>query len=66
MTNFYIYNLRSPDTCRLENILTSPLLSLTSSISLTYRFRVGTSHDLNTFLQFKHISSSVLKLSRKY
>ena len=41
-------DLRSPDTWRLENILTIPPLSLTDSTSLTYLFLVGTSADLQS------------------
>lgn len=32
------YNLRSPETCKLENILTSPPESLTFSTNSTYSF----------------------------
>jgi hypothetical protein len=39
-------NLRSPDTCRLENILTSPPFSLTASTILIYLFLFCTSWDL--------------------
>lgn len=41
----FIY-LRSPDTCKLEKILTSPPLSLILSTRLTYRFLSATFCDL--------------------
>lgn len=40
-------DLRSPDTCKLEKILTSPPLSLTLSTKATYFFLVATSRALN-------------------
>ena len=46
-------NLRSPDTCRLENILTSPPFSLTASTILIYLFLFCTSWDLAKQITFK-------------
>lgn len=36
-------HLRSPETCRLENTFTSPLLYFTLSTNATYFFRTRTS-----------------------
>ena len=42
-------DLRSPETCRLENILTVPPFSFTLSTNLPYLCLVGMSADLMSF-----------------
>ena len=53
-------NLRSPETCKLENTLTSPLLSLTLSTNATYFFRVATSLALKIHMVLGLLSNSWL------